>query len=422
MAQTDSNIPLGIRTPNLADLADSFLMARKAKQDNLDALQARQLRQQQADLANKQNTRADRENFRQEAENKRQQTVHDEMLTDLANKRKDARHAKINSLLGEEAESIFSLPQEKRQEYYTKHVLPGLEQAGFDTKDMPDYSDELINGWRQKAMTPGERSDERTKLTNPYNKDMYDIKIDGKTGEYIYVPKTPGQLPNQTTGITAPPQVGVVQGAMGPMGYSFPKGGGGPTALPITNSQTGSVIEKPKATIPTTVQADIRNNFNQLRIVKQIQTAIASSQINPTGVGKGIVAKLPFGNQLLGAFDEKGEPTRELIGQLSSLKMKDISGAVINAAEMPRLARWIPQLGDEKKVVKMKLENYANEIATMNQEIGAQYTSGQGYKEDPLIKNQSQGQSSISKYKVGDKKVNTHGDKMVFDGTQWRPE
>ncbi len=383
MTQLDTNIPLQIKTPNLADLADMYFGAKKFKEDQLTSQQERALKIKQGQYQANADTRAGKQEVRTQSE-------YDQTLLDLATKRQDALHSRLNSYLGEEAEALDNLPQEKRSEYYSKYLIPNLKKAGLDVSDMPEYSDNLIEGWRKRAMSPGERATERNTKVKAAGSDMYDLKID-KDGNYVYIPKTPitiqpGQNPNGVvnSGIQAPPQMGVVQGPNGPMGYSFPRGGGAPTAAPIAGP-AGAPVERPKIAIPTTVQNTIRNNLNQMSVVSQIVQGLANPKINPTGPGKDLVSKPPYGDQINAYFDPQGEPTRELIGKLSSLKMKDISGAVINAAEMPRLAQWIPQLKDTKAVANIKLQHFMNEIVTMNKEINSQYTSEQGYRPDPLL-------------------------------------
>lgn len=385
MAQLDASIPLQVKTANLSDLADMYFGTKKFKDDQENSKQERVLRAKQYTLASKADERAGNAEVRAQGE-------YDQALTDLTTKRQEALHSRLTSYLGEEAEVLDNLPAEKRPEYYYKYLIPSLKKAGLDVSDMPEYGDHLIEGWRKRAMSPGERSSERNAKVKASGSDMYDLKID-KNGNYVYIPKTPvvmqpGQSSNGviSSGVEAAPQMGVVQGDNGPMGYSFPRSGAAPTAVPISNPQAGGApVERPKIAIPTTVQASIRNNINQGAVVNNILTELANPSVNPTGVGKDLVSKLPYGDQINAFFDEKGEVSRALIGQLSSLKMKDISGAVINAHEMPRLAQWIPQLKDSKERVIMKLRNFNNELLRMNAEMSAQYTSAQGYRPDPLL-------------------------------------
>lgn len=379
MTQIDASIPLRVKSTNLGDLADSYFLARKMADDRAAAAQERAFRTQQIELAKKADNRAENQDIRAQEE-------HDQTLEDLSIKRKQQRRARLNSFLGEEAEAIAALPSEKRAAYYKQYLIPGLSEEGFDTSDMPDYSDDLIHGWRMKALSPDQRSTERMSQ-NKAPADNYAIKIDAN-GNYIYMPKSPG-LANAPapvpTNIGAPPQIGYGQGPLGPMAFATPRSGQNPVATPLKDP-TGAPVTRPLIQMPEAVKKDLRDNFAQLSVVKQIENALSSAATTGTGPDKGLIAKIPlFGDLGLQIFDKEGAPSRQLIAQLSSLKMRDISGAVINAHEFPRLAQWIPQIGDTKPVVLQKLKNFSNAILALNQEISQQYTKEQGYKPDPLI-------------------------------------
>ncbi len=398
MTQVDPSILMQAIVPNLADLGNTYALARKLKEEQLTSEQDRGLKAKQAVYASNADTRAG-------AQETRAQGEYDQGLIDLATKRKDALHSRLNQHLGEEAESFAALPTEKRAQYYKDHFLPMYKDAGFDMNDMPqEYDDSMIHSWRMAAMTPGERSTERMSTVKAGATDGYDLKIDAD-GNYIYIPKKPNDPANPapvTTAIGAPPQMGITQGDNGPVAYTIPRGGKAGTGVPLTGPG-GQPITRPKIPIPTTVQKDIRDNFNNLSIVKQISAGLDEPNNDPTGPIKGMVSKLPLGNTVLDMVDNKGTATRSLIAELSSLKMKSLSGAVINAHEFPRLAQWIPQVGDTKQLIKAKLLNFTNEVIRMNQEIAAQYTPKNGYREDPLMKGQGQSVAPTQPYKASGK-------------------
>lgn len=382
MAQLNTSIPMQVRAPMLGDLADSFILTQKLRQDQVAQQEERIIKKKQLGLDEKRIGLAEKQDTRE-------QKVHDEEMTDLITKRKDAHRNRINQLLGEEAETLASLPSEKRSLYYSQYLLPSLTEAGFDTNDMPEYSDELIHGWRMRALDPKDRSEERKSTFKNANMDRYDRVIDGKTGKYMYMPKYPGDplAPEPIlTDYDAPPQIGFGQGDSGPYVFNSPKViGGGATGSPI-QGPGGKPVGKPLIQIPENVKQDIRENVSQLSIVRTIEAQIAKLPNSPTNPLYGVLNKLPFGDKIVDIFDEKGAPSRQLIAQLSSLKMKDISGAVINAHEFPRLKQWIPQADDLKPIVLMKLRNFANEVIKINHEMSKQYTKEQGFKEDPLLK------------------------------------
>lgn len=384
MAQIDSSILFNTKSINLGDLADSYLLSQKMAQDRRQQIQDTEFKKKQMQFAQNADNRAG-------SQEKREQTVHDETLVDLATKRKDARRARINAILGEEAETIATLPSEKRSLYYTQHLLPDLTEAGFDTDDMPEYSDDLIHGWRMNALTPGERSDERKVAAKGEGwKDLYDLKID-EAGKYVYMPKMPNdpRAPSPIKSETgAPPQIGYGQGAYGPAVFATPRSGQGGTATPLVGPD-GKPAPRPLIQMPETVKASIRSNSATLNTVKSINQLLSAGETTGTGPMQALANSLGFvGRVGLQMFDEKGAPSRQLIGKLSSLKMKDISGAVINAHEHPRLAQWIPQLEDTKPIILQKLQNFALEVASINKEMAQQYTQEQGFREDPLLKGQ----------------------------------
>ena len=98
-----------------------------------------------------------------------------------------------------------------------------------------------------------------------------------------------------------------------------------------------------------------------------------------TGFVKGAVNAIPGGDKVLNYFDSGGTATRALVSDIGSLKIHDRSGAAVTAAEFPRLAPFIPQIGDDRATVKKKLANFRREYAIAQQDI-EDYASSMGYK------------------------------------------
>ena len=391
MGQLDTSIPMQVKTANLADLADMYFGARKYKEDMLSSKQERALRDKQATYQENADKRSGSAETRAQAE-------YDQALIDLATKRKDARHSKYISMMGEEAEAMDALTPEKRAEYYSKHLLPAMQKEGFDTSVMPEYSDALIQGWRQKAMTPGERSAERNTKVKAAGYDMYDLKID-KDGNYVYIPKTPPVtlLPGQNANgvinsqVTAPPQVGVVQGAEGPMGYSFPRGSNAqPTAVPISNPQAGGApVERPRVDIPAPVKMALRQNAVQGASISRILTQLATTKADPTGLGKALLSKVPYGGEkAVKAVDPKSNELRIALSNLGDIEVFDITGKASSAKELERYKKWIPDLdNDDLDRVKYKLANFTRQLESENSTIQEQFGTKR-YNEDPLMNRQ----------------------------------
>lgn len=395
MARLDTSIPMQVRAPQLGDLANSYLMSRKLAQDQVAQQQEAALKQKQFGLDVKRDTRA-------EAGEKREQTVHDEMLADLGKKRQDAQRARINSLLGEEAETLAQLPSEKRNLYYTQYLLPNLAGAGFDTDDMPEYDDGLIHAWRMKALTPGERSDERTAGSKGKYEDLYDMKIDKATGKYVYMPKFPNdpRAPKPILSeIEAPPQIGYGQGADGPRVFVTPRTGEGGTSNPLITPE-GTPEGRPLVQIPDHVKATIRSNESAFKVVQDLIGKLEAAAKSHTGPAHHLGAQLPFGEELVNWVDPEGMDIRQDIAKLSSLEMKEMSGAVINAHEFPRLATWLGQTRDSKNVVVSKLKNKLESLLGQHKSMVSQYSKQQGYREDPVLGKEPKAPSAPAKKTV----------------------
>lgn len=161
MGRLDTNIPMQVRSFDISGLADGYLAGRQVK------------RQRELDALNKEDVLADRKarekrlGFDINQETRTQKTF-DEQTTTIAEQRKDKRRQLLTKLHADEAETLFSLPEEKRPVYYKEHLLPSLKEEGFDVSDMPEYSNELIQSWRTQALSPDERS--RIRIEEEKNK------------------------------------------------------------------------------------------------------------------------------------------------------------------------------------------------------------------------------------------------------------
>jgi hypothetical protein len=370
----DASIPMSVRAPNLAELADAFMMAKKFKSDQESVALDRKAKSMDMGFNLAQEDRAKRGEARA-------QSTFDQQLTDLATQRKEKRRATLHGLLGGEAEALSSLPPEKRATYYKKHLLPGLKDEGFDVS--------VINHWRQLAMTPDQRSTERiagVKADAAANKVDPQLKVDEHGS---YVPVNPKTGLNAVTGqpVKAAPQTFMAPGEGGFYTVTVPRGGTG-TATPVPIGPGGKQLAPEQKPIPDSVKEAVRTNESQKRVVMNIMGQLAKlpKDYSPTSPGKQAAREyLPFGNAIVDAADPQGMNVRQLIGQLSSLKIKDVSGAAVTASEFPRLAQWIPQVGDTKEQLTSKLQNFQRELDAINSEMGQQYGQGSGYRPDPIL-------------------------------------
>jgi hypothetical protein len=65
-------------------------------------------------------------------------------------------------------------------------------------------------------------------------------------------------------------------------------------------------------------------------------------------------------NTILNRLDPQGTDTRAAVADLGSLVIHDRSGAAVTAAEMPRLAPFIPQATDDPETARKKLAAFAS--------------------------------------------------------------
>jgi hypothetical protein len=378
-------MPVNYGNLNLLDISGLASSASASMQARRAAAEKERIRREEAEVERQQRELAQRNweagNKRADSAESRAQATYEDGKIDTAAKRAREGQQDTNSLLGDHAEIMKTLAPEQQEEYYQTKVVPLLTQGQTGRVTVPEVP-QAIPALQALSQSPGERISANKGSGSPG--EGYVLKID-KNGEYIWMPKPGMNAQPLRTGEGAPPQIGFGQGAAGPMVFNAPRGGGTPTGTPIIG-QDGKPVGKPLIQIPEQVKRDIRNNFNQLAVVNEIQNGIAKLPDSPTNPAWKLANYIPFGDKALELFDAKGAPTRQLIAQLSSIKMKDISGAVINAHEFPRLAKWIPQTDDLKPVVLSKLKGFAAEVIRLNQEMAQQYTEGQGFKSDPLLR------------------------------------
>jgi len=100
---------------------------------------------------------------------------------------------------------------------------------------------------------------------------------------------------------------------------------------------------------PAAVLENITQTQSQ---IGKIDRALKSITGNPraTGLDRGIMP-----SSILDRVDPKGVNARADLADLSSIVIKDRSGAAVTAAEFPRLRPFLPQTGDTAATVKKKL-------------------------------------------------------------------
>lgn len=164
-----------------------------------------------------------------------------------------------------------------------------------------------------------------------------------------------------------------------------------PVGTPVMG-QNGQPLTKPLKDIPANVNTAIVTNIQNLKKAQDALALIQGGNVggmkgdpNATGFVRGMVP-----DSALNYFDPQGVDTRAAIADLGSMIIHDRSGAAVTAAEFPRLAPFIPKVGDPPDVVQKKLSRfvdvYRNEIQAQN-EI---YSRDQGYKPNPVAQRAAQ--------------------------------
>jgi len=92
--------------------------------------------------------------------------------------------------------------------------------------------------------------------------------------------------------------------------------------------------------------------------VGDVNAARTAANENPDAFGlKTVLPEI-----ILQRVDPEGVEARALVGKLSSVQIKDTSGAAVSAAEQKRLNTYLPASGDDSSTVKIKLNNYYEEL------------------------------------------------------------
>lgn len=126
------------------------------------------------------------------------------------------------------------------------------------------------------------------------------------------------------------------------------------------NPVPGTTTKAPE--LPGSIIEKIANN--DVAIAK-IDQALEEVQNNPSAFG----ARNLVGDAVRQRTDPTGVKARALVADIGSQKIHDRSGAAVTAAEMPRLAPFIPDSTDTPEVVVSKLTQFRKEYAMLNDEL-----------------------------------------------------
>lgn len=135
-----------------------------------------------------------------------------------------------------------------------------------------------------------------------------------------------------------------------------------PQIMRIPGSQ--EPLRPPPRETPAALRAKLAENDVSLGKIDQ---ALAAVQAYPQALGLQNV----LGDTVQQRLDPKGVDVRALVTDIGSQKLHDRSGAVLTAAEMPRLRPFIPGVNDTPETVKKKLTLFRREYADMQRAINS---------------------------------------------------
>lgn len=125
--------------------------------------------------------------------------------------------------------------------------------------------------------------------------------------------------------------------------------------------------------VPVKIQQGfIENNAN----ITQIDQAIAALKGNPGAMGLWN----NLGDEVRQRTDPGGIKVRAAVANVGAVKIHDLSGAAVTAAETPRLKPFIPMPTDTANAAIKKLEQLKEQIQNNNAQIEVQYGPESGYQ------------------------------------------
>jgi hypothetical protein len=139
---------------------------------------------------------------------------------------------------------------------------------------------------------------------------------------------------------------------------------------PTIGDTMGQPLMGKGQTIPTAVTEEFVKNQANLNSIKEAYKLVEE---NPDAVGPltgrtPAAIRDPFAPQ-------KNIATRAAVARIGSMLIKDISGATVPLAEVPRLSPFIPLPTDDEKSIKVKLDGLEREIRNIEEERKKQYTA-----------------------------------------------
>lgn len=116
--------------------------------------------------------------------------------------------------------------------------------------------------------------------------------------------------------------------------------------------------------VAASTRTQLAENAASLDLIRQAREAL---QNRPESVGlKRGVGLIPGMGQIGEVVNQRQDPdgnaVRQLIGQVSAMKIKDLSGAAVTVSEFPRLAAFVPLIWDTPEKIQLNLNQLEREL------------------------------------------------------------
>ena len=213
---------------------------------------------------------------------------------------------------------------------------------------------------------------------------LYEQKPDGSWGVVVQ-----GKAKEEAPPKTISPGQGVLNPKTGkyevPIAAREPQGDR--TLVPV-QLEDGSVVYKSRADAEganaprpgtqgsATLRKAVAKNHEQLSVIDDALKELAA---NPQAVGlKRAVGDLPLMGGIADYINQRQDPegigARAQLSNVGSLIIHDRSGAAVTISEFPRLAPFVPRVGDTPDTIRKKLEklkqNIGIETGAINEQLG----------------------------------------------------
>lgn len=135
----------------------------------------------------------------------------------------------------------------------------------------------------------------------------------------------------------------------------------------------GSASGRPPASdrVAATTVTQLAENAASLDLVRQALEAV-EARPQSFGLRRG-AGMLPGMGQLGEVINQRADPegvtARQLVGQVSAMKIKDLSGAAVTVSEFPRLAAFVPLVWDTPEKIRANLLRFERELQLVTQAL-----------------------------------------------------